>query len=151
MMSTWLIIFAIPTYLQSAVVFLISFPFWRRPVVGRRGLIIVAWRPWFGARWIYTTTLGVIMGTHDPYNVSEQLLDHETIHAHKQYVDMNVLGALIGGIVAIMDWRWGLGIWLSSGMLWLVPNFFTGWLRYGDAYYGSEHERSAYAQTGQPL
>jgi hypothetical protein len=151
-MNPWLAIFAVPTFLQSLVVFLLSFPFWRRPVVVRRGLIIVAWRPWFAVRWMYSTTLGIIMGTHDPYNVSEQLLDHEVIHAHRQYVDMNVLGACIGGVVAaFMDWRWGLGIWLSSGMLWLLPNFLTGWIRYGDAYLGSEHERSAYAQTGRPL
>ena len=145
-MSPWLIAPAIPTLVQTGLVFLLSFPFWRRPVRAHKGLLMVTWRPWFAKRWRYTTTLGLVMGTHDPYDVSDTLVAHELIHV-RQYIDMNLLGLAIGGLVCIADWRWGLGIWASSGMLWLVPNFLTGWIRYGDAYYGSEHERSAYAQT----
>jgi hypothetical protein len=110
------------------------------------GILWLQWRPWFAKRWRYTTTLGLIAGTHDPWDISGQLVLHEKVHA-KQYVDMNLLGACIGGLLCIVDWRWGLGVWASSGMLWLVPNFISGWIRYGDAYMGSEHERSAYAQT----
>ncbi len=147
-MSPWLIPFAIPTYVQTALVFLLSFPFWERPIRPYGGFIIARWRPWFAVRWKYTTTLGFMMGTHDPYAVSDQLLMHETIHAYRQYVDLNVLAFVLAGcLLPWLGWVGALVLWGTSGMLWLVPNFFTGWVRFGDAYMGSEHERSAYAQT----
>lgn len=149
-MNPWIALFAIPTYLQSLVVFLISFPFWQRPVDIRGGLVLVTWRPWFAKRWKYSTTLGVIMGTHDIHAVSDRLLAHEQVHALRQYPDMNVLGLALSGVAMLCGVQWWLALamfWGSSGMLWLVPNYLTGWIRFGDAYMGSEHERSAYAQT----
>ena len=86
----------------------------------------------------------VLMGIHPEHGTKVET--HEFVHI-RQYEDLNLLGAVIGGIVAFWSWRLGLVLWCSSGCLWLLPNFLTGWIRYGDAYYGAEHERSAYAQT----
>jgi hypothetical protein len=71
---------------------------------------------------------------------------HEFIHI-RQYEDLNLLGAVLGGLLCIVSWPTGLIIWATSGALWLVPNFISGWIRTGDPYMGSEHELSAYAQT----
>lgn len=147
-MNPWLILFSLPTVVQSIVIFFLVAPIFcsYRGMRVVDGLFILQWRPWFGSRWRYTTTLGVIMGTHLPYEMPTRLLEHEKVHA-RQYEDMNLLGAVIGGLICILDWRWGVAVWASSGMLWLLPNFLSGWIRYGNAYRGSEHERSAYAQT----
>ncbi|GAG04121.1 unnamed protein product, partial [marine sediment metagenome] len=71
-----------------------------------------------------------------------------------------ITAAIIGGIVALLGNPWlGLGIYLSGGPLWQLPGFLTALPRYRrlgkslglkgweTMYYGSEHERSAYAQT----
>ena len=147
-MNPWLILPSLPTLVQSGILLIFVAPIFCRYKAARAegGILWLQWRPWFAKRWKYTTTLGFIAGTHDPWSLSNTLIKHERIHTF-QYQDANLLGLFIGGIACIGDWRWGLGIWASSGMLWLVPNFLTGWIRYGDPYYGSEHERSAYAQT----
>jgi hypothetical protein len=108
------------------------------------GVFQTTWRPRFAAKWRYSTTLGFWMGIHPEHGTKVEA--HEFVHI-RQYEDMNLLGAIIGGIVAFWSWRLGLILWCSSGCLWLLPNFLSGWIRFGDAYYGSEHEKSAYAQT----
>lgn len=148
-MNPWLILPGLPTLIQTGIVTLFIAPIFCRFKGARTtgGILWLQWRPWFEKRWHYTTTLGLVAGTRDPWDISNTLVNHEKVHV-RQYEDLNLLGMVIGGLVCIVDWRWGVAIWASSGMLWLVPNFLTGWIRYGDAYYGSEHERSAYAQTG---
>jgi hypothetical protein len=71
---------------------------------------------------------------------------HEFLHC-SQYEDENLKAVIIGALCSIVSWKLGLILWCSSGMLWLSPNFIGGWIRYGQPYMGSEHERSCYAQT----
>jgi hypothetical protein len=81
----------------------------------------------------------------------QRIWKHERVHI-RQYEDLCLLGALISIVLVVppsygLSWIEGLILWGSSGALWLLPNFLTGWIRFGDAYRGSEHEKSAYAQT----
>jgi len=155
-LNWWLILFTLPTLLQGWLVGLLSLTlgFSQYPSV-KRGVLMTFWRPWFANRWRYSTTLGAWMGMHPDHGGTTEY--HEMIHI-QQYEDMNCLGALIGGIVCIFNWRLGLILWAFSGMMWLLPNFITGWIRYGNGYYGSSHERFAYcctaietARDGRPI
>jgi len=143
--NPWLIPLTLPTLLQGWLVGLLSLTlgFSQYPSV-KRGVLMTFWRPWFAKRWRYSTTLGAWMGMHPDHGGTTEF--HEAIHI-QQYEDLNCLGAMLGGIVAIFNWRLGLILWAFSGMMWLLPNFITGWIRYGNAYYGSSHERFAYAAT----
>jgi hypothetical protein len=143
---TWpLILFTLPTILQGYLVGLLAFCFGLVQSPGfHRGVLQWEWRPWFEDHWRYSTTIGACMALHSRRGSWTEL--HEFIHI-KQYEDMNLLGAVIGGLACIVSWRLGLILWCSSGALWLVPNFISGWIRNGDPYMGSEHELSAYAQT----
>jgi len=143
---TWpLIIFTLPTLLQGYLIGLLAFMFGlvKNPRF-ERGVLQWDWRPWFERRWNYSTTIGACMGLHS--RRGEYTEYHEFIHI-RQYEDMNLLAAVLGGLCCIVSWKLGLILWASSGALWLLPNFISGWIRNGDPYMGSEHELSAYAQT----
>ena len=112
----------------------------------RNGILTTTWRPRFARVWRYSTTVGFFVGMH-PHPDATRTWAHEMVHV-KQMEDHNLLGAIIGGLCCIVSWRLGLIVWATSGAVWLLPNYFTGWVRTGDAYLGSEHELSAYAQTG---
>jgi len=143
---TWpLIIFTLPTLLQGYLIGLLAFMFGlvKNPRF-ERGVLKWDWRPWFERRWNYSTTIGACMGLHS--RRGEYTEYHEFIHI-RQYEDMNLLAAVLGGLCCIVSWKLGLILWASSGALWLLPNFISGWIRNGDPYMGSEHELSAYAQT----
>jgi hypothetical protein len=144
-MTWWIFPLLLPTLLQGYIVGLLSLalgiscnPRFDGPVLQ------TDWRPWVERRWHYSTTIGAWMGLHSHRSLRTEW--HEWVHV-RQYFDMNVLGAILGGFACIVSWQLGLILWASSGPLWLVGNFLTGWLRHGDAYMGSEHELSAYAQT----
>lgn len=113
----------------------------------RQGVAVVTWRPWVAERWNYSgPTLGYGLPMHPGHG--EGTWAHEMVHV-RQYEDLNLLGfVLAGALFYWVGWKVSLAIWLTSGAPWLLPNYFTGWVRFKDAYYGSEHERSAYAQTG---
>ena len=144
-MNPWLILFTIPTLLQGWLVGLLSLTVGisRYPSV-ERGVLVTYWRPWVARRWHYSTTIGAWMGMHPEHGGRTEY--HELIHV-QQYEDLNLLGAALGGLLCIVSWRTGLIVWASSGPLWLLPNFIGGLARYGSAYYGASHERSAYCIT----
>lgn len=110
----------------------------------RGGVLRVTWRAWVADRWVYSTTVGHCMALHPRRGSLTEW--HEGVHIF-QYEDLCLLGAIIGGLCCIVSWRLGLILWATSGAPWLLPNFVSGWIRFGDPYMGSEHERSAYAQT----
>lgn len=146
-MTWWLIPFTLPTLIQGWLLGLLSLGLgltYRVRIVD--GVFQTLWRPWVADRWRYSTTIGACMWMHPDHGANTEW--HEFVHIF-QYEDMNLLGAVIGGLCCIVDWRLGLILWASSGALWLLPNFISGWIRFGDPYRGSEHERSAYAQTAQ--
>ena len=166
-MNPWFIPLTLPTLLQGWLVGLLSLTlgFSQHPSV-RRGVLITFWRPWFAKRWRYSTTLGAWMGMHP--NHGQRTEFHEGIHI-QQYESLNCLsamlsgiiigvGAIYGGEVFTFAWKLGLILWAFSGMLWLLPNFLIGLIRYGNGYYGSDHERMAYcctaietARDGRPI
>ena len=144
-MTYWLLPFTAPTYLQGYLVGLLSM------MVGltkstrfHAGVLQLSWRPWFEKHWRYSTTIGACMGLHSKHGRWTEW--HEWRHI-SQYEDENLRGAIAGGLLCIIDWRIGLVVWATSGALWLLPNFISGWIRHGDPYMGSEHELSAYSQT----
>ena len=170
-MNPWLIPLTLPTLLQGWLVGLLSLTlgFSQYPSV-KRGVLMTFWRPWLAKRWRYSTTLGAWMGMHPDHGGTTEF--HEAIHI-QQYETANVLAAGVCGIVAFWEWRLALILYAFSGMLWLLPNFLVGWVRYHGttpdspallakrfgrlrnwwnkqqtpAYYGSDHERFAYAAT----
>ena len=144
-MTWWLLPWTLPTLIQGYVLGLLSLAlgFTMKPKF-TKGILQTTWRPWFAKRWRYSTTLGAFMGLHPDRGPWTEY--HEFIHV-RQYEDLNLLGVVLGGLCCFWDWRLGLGLWASSGMLWLLPNFISGWVRFGQPYMGSEHERSAYAQS----
>lgn len=153
-MSYWLLPLTIPTLVQGYLVGLLSLmvgiskrPRFDGPV------LTTEWRDWFGDRWGYSTTIGAWMGKAHWFNEWTQF--HEEIHL-KQYEDLNVLGAVLGAaLIPWIGWQGALIVWGTSGAPWILPNFLTALIRnkrkgvswLGAVYYGSEHERSAYAQT----
>jgi len=118
------------------------------------GVLTAEWREWAAKYWGYSTTLGrgIIYqpgARDDIYGPSNSTEEHEDIHIY-QNEDMMVLSLIIGLVVGSVTSNWVLaGAIYWSGGLWQLPNFLTAVLRHGPKYYywGSEHERSAYAQT----
>jgi hypothetical protein len=143
---TWpLIVFTLPTVVLGYFLGLLSLTFgMTKDVRFKEGVLQLTWRDWVASRWRYSTTLGACMFLYPDSGPSTEY--HEFIHV-RQYEDLNLLGAVIGGLCCIVSWKLGLILWATSGAIWLLPNFISGWIRFGDPYMGSEHERSAYAQT----
>ena len=118
-------------------------------------------RKYAGNFWKYGTTLayGIIYGPgaipeNDTTVADTRHERHEDVHV-RQAQDELVTSFLVGLAVGIGFWAHGHGVagvvwwmclWLS-GIAWRAPNFLTAWLRGGNPYRDSEHERSAYAQT----
>lgn len=153
-MTYWLIPFFLPSIVLGHVwgLLLLATGFARDPRWDR-GIFQVTWRDWAADRWRYSTTIGHSMALQP--DADNETIYHETVHV-LQYEDLCLLGAVIAGILVALpnygiSWIEGLVLWGTSGAPWLLPNYFTGWVRFGDAYRGSEHERSAYAQTAQAL
>jgi hypothetical protein len=110
-----------------------------------KGIFLCTIRPKIAAKWRYSTTIGGWIALHPNHVGNDRILAHENVHV-RQYEDLNLLGAVLGGLCCIVSWKLGLILWATSGPLWLLPNYFSGWVRYGDAYYGSNHERHAYSE-----
>lgn len=115
------------------------------------GLLLMRWRPWAAERWRWSTTIGRLIVFH-PRHVAdadgptaEGIIAHERCHV-MQIEDMMTLSALLALMLSPALGWWSLLLWASGGM-WQAPNWLTAWLRGGDAYRDSEHERSAYAQS----
>jgi hypothetical protein len=151
-MTYWLFPFVLPSLILGHVVGLLTLMLGltREPRY-RDGILTAQWRPWFAKHWRYSTTVGHFIAVHPNHLDLQRIWKHERVHV-RQYEDLCLLGALISTILVVppsygLSWIEGLILWGSSGALWLLPNFLTGWIRFGDAYRGSEHERSAYAQT----
>lgn len=143
---TWpLILFTLPTLVLGWLLGILGLTFGltKDPRIVK-GVFVSTWRPWVAQRWRYSTTIAACMWMHPEHGPYTEY--HEFIHV-KQYEDLNLLGAVIGGLCCIISWKLGLIIWASSGAPWLLMNFLSGWIRDGDPYMGSEHEKSAYAQT----
>ena len=157
-MTYWLIPFTLPLVLQGWIVAALAFCFgiWGRARFAQ-GILVCEWRPWFAARWPFVTTIAYAMGARagGPLYAT---WSHEIVHV-RQSEDLVLTALIIGGIVAIWQPWLGLGIYLSGGPLWQLPGFLSALPRYRrlgkslglkgweTMYYGSEHERSAYAQT----
>ena len=144
-MTWWLFIFTLPSILLGWLLggLSLALGFSKKPRYVQ-GVLVTTWRDWWADRWHYSTTLGFWIGMHP--NAGPKTEYHEIIHV-QTYEDMNLLGAAIGGLVCIVSWPTGLIIWATSGAAWLLPNFLTGWIRFGTAHRGSSHERYAYAAT----
>lgn len=118
------------------------------------GVLTAVWRDWAARRWRYSTTLGrgIIYQENDRAAAGEpwtSIQQHEHVHVRQVEDAMLlslVLGAVVYGVTANL-WL-GLSLWWSGGG-WQLPNFATAWLRGGDPYRDSEHERAAYAETGK--
>jgi hypothetical protein len=150
LVNWWLFPTSLPSIVLGHIVFVLSFAIGltRKPRYRDR-VLTAEWRPWFAKIWRYSTTVGHFIGRHPRHGA--RTWAHELVHT-RQYVNLCLLSAVISGVlVAIpnygLSWIEGLILWGTSGAAWLLPNYLTGWIRYGDAYRGSEHERSAYAQT----
>jgi hypothetical protein len=144
----WLIVTSLPSIIQGHIFALLTLMFGlSHGPYYRDGILVLTWRTWFAERYRYSLTIGHCVHMHP--RAGELTWAHEMIHV-RQAENLNVLGAVVGGLSCIVSWRLGLIIWATSGPLWLVPNYLTGWLRYGNAYYGASHERSAYAQLDHP-
>lgn len=117
------------------------------------GILTAEWRPWATRIWRYSTTLGrgIIyqpgLRRADPKAPLGYTERHERVHVN-QVEDLMVLGLVLGIVVVIGtgDWIMGLALWFCAGA-WQLPNFLTAWMRGGDIYRDSEHERSAYSQV----
>jgi hypothetical protein len=117
------------------------------------GILTAEWRPWAAKIWRYSTTLGrgIIyqpgLRRADPNAPFGHTERHERVHVN-QVEDLMVLGLVLGIVVVAGsgDWLLGFLLWATSGA-WQLPNFLTGWMRGGDPYRDSEHERSAYGQV----
>jgi hypothetical protein len=151
-MTYWLVVTSLPSIMQGHVFALLTLMlgFSRKPHY-RDGVLTQEWRPWFAKRYRYSLTIGHCITVHPNHLDLKRIWKHELVHI-RQYEDAALLSAVIAGFLVAMpnyglSWIEGLILWGSSGALWLLPNFLTGWIRFGDAYRGSEHERSAYAQT----
>lgn len=139
------------------ILVLMAFGFARKPKF-ETGLVLTAeWRDWFAKKWKFSTTIGRAIVYHpsrrddDPSVVDSRLERHERKHVW-QIEDLMLLSFVISICLFItgVDLEICVALYVSGGV-WQVTNFLASGLRYGftiqKMYRGSEHERSAYAQT----
>jgi hypothetical protein len=116
-----------------------------------QAVLTLTWRPWFAAKWRYSNGITHCIVMHPRHGTGT--LFHELTHV-EQFEDLQVVGAIVGGLSCIVSWKLGLIIWAFSGAWWVLPGFIVGWIRYGNPYMGAWHERYAYsitsAETGRP-
>lgn len=154
-MKSWILfIFTLPWALSTWLLGLLSIltGFATKPRFVGAGILTLEWRAWWIKHWKYSTTIGRCIwfrpDRRDPAAfLDERIERHEMTHV-RQIEDLMLL-SLIWGIIGVFythSWWAGLLIWWSGGM-WQLPDFITAWLRYGNFYRDTEHERSAYAQT----
>jgi hypothetical protein len=121
-------------------------PRWHRLIAS------ATWRPWVEKRWKsdaghpFATTIG--HGIVHPQNPSPTLIAHEEFHI-LQYEDLCFTGAIVGGVAACFDGPVGLGVWLSSGAPWLLPNFLTATIR--NKRKGLSFERASYRLSSHEI
>jgi len=154
-MTYWLAFtVGLPTLVQGYVLGLLTltFGFTRYPRFDGP-LLVTDWRPWWGLRWHYCTTIGAWQGRPVWFNKWTDW--HEDIHL-MQFVDENAKGLVLGAcLTPWLGWKGLLIIWGTSGAAWLLPNYITAAVRYWrpgvsfmDAVYkGSGHEDHAYDST----
>jgi len=111
----------------------------------------------------YTTTLASWVN-YGP-GATEQTRWHEIEGHGEQYLEMNVLAAIIGSIltgtaafyggeVFSFAWRFSLILWAFSGFMFLGPNYLTAFIRYKSrevswtdaCYFWTSHEQDIYAR-----
>jgi hypothetical protein len=108
-------------------------------------VLTARWRPWVTARWRYSTTIG--FGVILQPGASELVARHERVHV-RQFRD----AALLALVAAAVAWAGGAGAPTVIALalcspLYLLPHYLGAVLGGSPIYRGSEHERSAYAQT----
>jgi hypothetical protein len=131
------------------------------------GIVRAQWRPWFARLWRFSTTIGRAMIFHPGHLDHEGLEAHEQVHI-RQFEDAALMGMLIMVGIVWVDpsayWA-ALAMWALSPVI-KVMHFVGAMLRgegraasreargfgkpiawFMGVYRGSEHERSAYAQT----
>lgn len=110
-----------------------------------RYVLTARWRHWAATRWRYSTTVG--FGIVLRPMAGESVLRHERVHV-RQFRDAALL-ALVVALVAWLGGADGLAVALLALLspLYLLPHYLGAVLGGVPVYRGSEHERSAYAQT----
>ncbi|MGW8177452.1 MAG: hypothetical protein ACWGQW_01430 [bacterium] len=129
--------------------------FAHKPKLAPYGTLTAQWRPWWAAKWKYSTTFGRAIIYHPriadgtPEIIDHRVEKHEMVHV-RQVEDRMLLAFLVGLVVFLVTGNWilGLALWVSGGV-WQAPNFVTAVLRGGHIYRDTEHERSAYAQVSE--
>jgi hypothetical protein len=107
-------------------------------------VLAATWRPWFAARWKYSTAIAAGMCIHPEHGAAVE--PHERVHT-RQMEDLALAGLALAIVVSLASWSpWGLLLW-PGALLLKTANFLGALLRGGHAYRDAEHERSAYAQT----
>ena len=76
---------------------------------------------------------GVVFTRYDPATIGESTLRHEMTH-HRQQIECGLLGAVLGGFLAIMGaltltvpW-WALLTWPLAGLVLFYPLYAVFWL-----------------------
>lgn len=121
-----------------------------------RGVWLMESLPWMrgGA---YSVTIGRFIAYHPTLDTANlvRIAEHERVHV-RQFEDASLVGLLVGAVAGIT----AQSVWLFLAIWWTAPSWIfvymlTACMRYGFsmdvAYRDAEHERSAYAQTDQPL
>jgi len=111
------------------------------------GLVLsTVWRPWAAARWDYSTTLfrGIV---YWPGDVGGKWAHaHEHVHV-RQFEDATIQGLVLAFLVTLLPPAYSVWVGWAVAPALLGMQWLTSWLRGQEAYYDSEMERSAYAQT----
>ena len=126
---------------------------WRSLMFQGAGVLVARTHPKAARFWGFSTTVGRAILYHPHvYDGTRELEGrverHEFVHV-RQFEDDQLRSLL----TALVIWfatgsAWSLVLW-PAGLLAMVPNFLTAFLRFGrkGLYRDAEHERSAYAQT----
>jgi hypothetical protein len=144
---------AAPTFVWGAVFVYgaVLLRFAEDPKMVAPALFTARFRPWWAAKWKWSSTIGRGIIFHPklftPEGAFERINAHERVHV-RQHEDLCLHG-LVWALVAFLWAQTALGL-----VLWFLAPLATGlnyamsWVRGADPYRDAEHERSAYAQTG---